>query len=190
MYYVFKKRGRAQIPILQTIFFFLLISIGTGFSLENALGNQIQVYKDVECLQSAMMQIETLQKDKTVIVSQNTLHLFDKNYSFLNQNNEANNYLIYDISNYSIVPRNIAYLSKICACEASSAKAFLTWAANHRIVFLIDDERANLMAKYLYLTQGIPAAFVSVDGFNTLAKPSCLENSVYERYDLKYLIFD
>ncbi len=189
-FYMFKKAGRAPLPSFFLFLLFVTVGISMGLSLKNGIGNQIQVFKDSECLENALNEIEKIQKNNNVIVTQNTIHLFDKNYSFTNQNNTANRYLMYDVSNYAIVPRNIAYLSALCNCEASNAKRFLTWTSKEKAVFLIDDERAQLMKKYLSIVHNIDAHFVPIESPSALIKPVCLENSVYQSYDLKYLIFD
>lgn len=189
-FYLAKQLGPLKIPGYLSKLFLFIICLSLYYTLDNALGNQIQVYDDTACLKMAMNEIEKVQKEGNVIVSQNTIHLFDKNYELFNQNNKANKYLMYDVSNYSIVPRNISYLSEICGCDASKAIFFLKWASNNKAVFLIDDQRAALLQKYLRIVHGRSVEFIPIEKSLELVKPLCLKSSVYQSYDLKYLIFD
>lgn len=164
-----------------------LLLISSFSTVSNALGNQVQVADDVACLESVMEDIEMIYQDKIIVASLATFHLFDRKYTFRNNNYKKNTYLIYDLSNYSIVPRYLAYLSEICNCSAEKPEQFFNWAFENNVIFLSVEERFELIEKYLILKHNIDSEFEEVVLSKKHQKPNCMNNSVYKDYFIKSL---
>lgn len=170
------------------IIVFTLMTIALFYSVKNPLDNQIQVFKDVSCLENAMEQVEAKYSNKTMVVTLNTLHLLDRRYSFYNNNYQANQYLLYDVTNYSIVPRNLKYLSKVCSCNSENPNEFLSWAIDNNVLFLIDNNRAKLMEKYMRMVHGKSITFKNDSNSSEMERPNCLQNLVYKNYEVKFVV--
>jgi len=159
----------------------LLLVGSVGISLANGLGNQRQVADEVRCQETAMEQIDSGFHGRTVIFTLGTFHLADRRYSFLNRNYSNNRYIMYDLSNYSIVPRNLDYLSRLCACDATDPDGFLRWMEQEEVIIISLPERYALMEKYMDMVHGRQVRFRRVLT-DEEAVPPCLQGSVHDGY--------
>ncbi|MCB9256477.1 MAG: hypothetical protein H6579_05050 [Chitinophagales bacterium] len=161
-------------------FFALSLLFGTGISVKNALGNQVLVAEEVACISDYMQKFESLYQDRKLIITHSSFHLLDKPYSFLRDSYTKNDYLLYDAVNYSIVPRNLEYLSKQCQCKAERPEEFLEWAAKQKAIFLLTEERASLMEDYMKLAHGQKLKFRLDENYANWKAPACLDNLIFE----------
>lgn len=171
------------------LFWLVLILFSSYSTLKNALGNQIEVAKEVECLESVMENIDKVYQNKYIVASLSTFHLLDRKYTFKNKNYKNNTYLIYDLSNYSIVPRYIEYLSKLCNCNAANPLDFFKWAAEKQVIFIVTKERYNLIEKYIKLKHHQNIVYKDASKIEKLNKPACIYNSIFHNYELKVVVF-
>ncbi len=118
---------------------------------------------------------------RTVIFTLGTFHLADRIYSFLNRNYSNNRYIMYDLSNYSIVPRNLDYLSRLCACDANDPDGFLRWMEQEEVIVISRPERYALMEKYMDMVHGRQVRFRRILS-DEEAVPPCLRGSVHDGY--------
>ncbi|MEX2588754.1 MAG: hypothetical protein WD334_01030, partial [Chitinophagales bacterium] len=190
-YFVFSNNSLSSIKLNKVfVATSLLIIIGsTAITLNNALGNQIQVAEEVECLKSNMVQTENVYQNEILIINLSTFHLLDLKYSFLNKNYKENDYLIWDLSNYSIVPRYLAYLSKICNCNASKPEEFLKWAEEKKAIFLSDIKRSELIERYMYLVHNTKIEFTDAAKSKQIKHPDCISNSIFGNYIMQNVKF-
>jgi hypothetical protein len=75
--YSFRKSLNSKIAVI----FIPLIIFSSFSTLKNALGNQVQVAKDVECLESVLYDIEQIYQDRIIVATLYTYHLFDRKFS-------------------------------------------------------------------------------------------------------------
>lgn len=172
------------------LLFTLTFSVSMYFTLTNSLGNQIQVAEEVRCYEDNMIKVEEKYRDKTIILNLVSFHLLDRNYSFFNKNYTKNQYLIYDLSNYSIVPRNLEYLNKICICDASKPEQFLEWASKSDALFLTNKSRSNIIEEYMKYIHHQDIQFLEIEDSVLKNEDNCLNSTVYSNinfYRLKYL---
>lgn len=187
-YHVFNTQliyRKKFLPFYLLFGFALLFSI--KHSLKNALGNQIQVAEDVECLESIIENFEGVYQNRTVITSISSFHLFDRKYSFTNDRYTKNRYIMYDLTNHTTIPRYMAYLSEICACDAQKPKEFLKWANMEKAIFISTDKRFELMEKYMDLTQSTEMKFSHTAEKQRLKMPECMQHSVHNNYEIKQI---
>lgn len=168
----------------------LLIILSSGNTLYNALGNQVLVAQEVECIQKSMQDIDQTYNKEIIAATLTTYRLLDQKYTFYNKNYANNTYIMYDLSTYSIVPRYTAYLSKLCNCDASDAFSFLKWASRNEVIFIVTEERAKLIKEYLQLRHNTIVKFLDPPNINDIIKHDCMFNTVYYNYKLTLIKFD
>jgi len=176
---------------LKTMLLGLGLFGGTGVSVAKGLGNQHQVSKEVECQETTMESIDGNFVDRTIIVTHITFHLMDRKYSFLNQNYANNKYMIYDISNYSIVPRNLEYLSRQCACNASVPSEFFAWMEKEKAVLLGASYRLILMQQYMNLVHDQNTNFRSaIPDKDSIEISECLIGTTHDDFVISTVQFN
>ena len=74
--------------------------------------------------------------------------MFDKPGSFINSKRTKNNYFIYDLFTYSIVPRYTSYLSSKCNCNATVPLSFFLWLEKTNAILIIDEKRSLILKDY------------------------------------------
>lgn len=166
---------------------FTIVCFGTIITLKNTLSNQINIAQEVECIQDNMKKIEQRYRNKTMLMDINTIHLVDQKYTFFNQNYSANQYLLFDVSTYSILPRYLKYLSQICNCDASKANEVLQWASKNNVIFITTEHRKDLLRKYLKVHHNIESDFFYANHFSSFKKPECLQQTIYNDFQLNTL---
>lgn len=176
--FIVKHKLHLSRPYL--ILFAFTLLFGTGVSAANALNNQTLVAKEVRCVSDYMSKFEANYHNQKLIITHSSFHLLDKQYSFFRDSYTKNDYLLYDAVNYSIVPRNLEYLSKKCKCNAERPEQFLKWAADQKAIFLLTEERAVLMESYMKLVHKVKLEFSLEAGYQNWDRPSCLENLIFE----------
>jgi len=169
------------------IIVFTLMTIALFYSVKNPLDNQIQVFKDVSCIKQNMIHFESVFKNKKVLINVNSFHLLDKPYSFKIRNYTGNDYYLYDASNYSIVPRNINYLSSVCQCNASKTLEFFSWAIENKVIFLMNDYRYKLIENYFHLVYNRKIKFVNHKNTPKFKRTECTNNIVLSPFTPKVL---
>jgi hypothetical protein len=176
-------------PLWFNFIFLLLFILASKLTLSNAIGNQFQVEKEVNCYIEVMQDFETVYQDKTVVVTNSTIHLFDRNFSFFNDNYTQNNYLIYDMATNSILPRYLNYLDRLCQCRSHIPMEFFQWAAKNEVIFLINTHRSDIIEKYMKVNYNAEMRF-EIDGQAHLHNvPDCTEYSIYNDYQIKTVRF-
>lgn len=169
---------------------FLILFVGIFISLNNVVANHNQVINEVHCLEKVMNSFEKEIRNEIVIVGLSTFHLFDRNYSFSNNIYKKNTYLIYDASNYSIVPRYTSYLSNVCKCNASIPGDFFKWAAENDAVFITTKDRYELISEYYNYKYRKPLKFYNLPSVELIETPKCIENNINNGYEIKRVIID
>lgn len=176
---VFSNRAKPAVLLISGV----LLAVSVSASVYNGLGNQRQVAMEVECQQTAMEKIDRLFTNRTVVITIASFHLMDRRYSFLNENYSNNRYIMYDITNYSIVPRNLKYLSGLCSCNASDPLQFMRWLAVEDALIVSSRERQALVEDYMKLIRDTSIDFLPVLSDDELI-PECLQGSVHDGYQV------
>jgi hypothetical protein len=176
---VFSNRAKPAVLLVSG----LLLAVSVSASVYNGLGNQRQVAMEVECQQSAMERIDSAFSSRTVVITIASFHLMDRKYSFFNENYSNNRYIMYDITNYSIVPRNLKYLSGLCSCNASDPLQFMRWLAVEEALIVSSRERQTLVKSYMKLIRNTSIDFQPVISDDELI-PECLRESVHDGYQV------
>jgi hypothetical protein len=61
---------------------------------------------------------------------------------------------MYDAFNYSLVKRNMDYLSRLCDCNARNPPDFFKWLSDNNALYIADTARFALTAKYMKVIYG------------------------------------
>lgn len=72
---------------------------------------------------------------------------------------------MYDLLNYSLLPRYVAYQSRLCGCDATDPVQFFTWLA--------EPQRVDITANHMRVVHGMPLRFVPAE---EVALDPCLGN--------------
>lgn len=182
---VFSNRVKPALLLISGV----LLTVSVSASVYNGLGNQRQVAMEVECQQSAMESIDSAFSGRTVVITIASFHLIDRKYSFFNENYSNNRYIMYDITNYSIVPRNLKYLSGLCSCNASDPDEFMPWLASERAILVSTPVRLGLMSEYMGLVHGSQMRYEPIMSYEE-SVPPCLRGSVHDGYVVATISFD
>lgn len=166
----------------------LFISVAKH-TMSNALGNQQQVAQEVNCYVEVMRDFESVYQDRIVVVTNGSFHLFDRNFSFFNDNYTQNNYLMYDMVTNSILPRNLSYLDSMCNCRSHIPLEFLQWAAENEVIFLTNNYRSSIIEKYMMVRYGVKMRFEIDEKARMHKVPECMEYSIYNDYEIKRVRF-
>lgn len=189
--YLFKRSSSLKLINKKVFIVFMLLILLSAFStLKNAIGNQIQVAQEVECLEAVFEDIAGRFENRYIVASLSTFHLWDRKYTFRNKNYDKNTYLIYDLSNYSIVPRYLNYLSELCQCEASNPLAFFKWASENEVIFIVTEERFKLIEQYIQLKHNETMQYIDLQKSEKIKKPACIFNAIYSNYEFKLVKFE
>jgi len=171
--YAFNVKAQVSATLANNFYFLLLFA--AFYNSNSAINNQREVAKEVACIETGMGEFEKLYQDRFVLIGVSSFHLLDRKYSFFDDKYKGNTYLLYDAMNYSIVPRNRAYLSALCSCDASNTAAFFAWLAYSKALIIMDVNRARIIQEYVdYRFDGAYSLELEVK-HDQLIKASCLE---------------
>lgn len=146
------KLGVQDSIIKRTLFVLglsLALLTAAVITCDNTLANQRDIAVEVECIQTAMTNFESVYQDREVMIGVSSFHLLDRKYSTRTDAYSKNNYSLYDAMNYSIVPVNMTYLGELCNCDASDTQTFFSWLAQSEALILMDKERKSVIQEYL-----------------------------------------
>jgi hypothetical protein len=130
--------------------------------------NNRNVIERVKTNLEILNKFENRIQGRNVIVTISSFKLFDKPYSFFTSNRTKNNYFVYDLSTYSIVPRHINYLSSKCNCKASVPLYFFLWLEKTNAILIIDESRVLILKKYFKNRFNKNIQFLNEKGLNNI----------------------
>lgn len=158
-------------PIIQRvrdagmIFAPLMIALTVGrmlFSIADRNSNEADA---VACSEIHMHQLEDSVKGRIIVLTAGTFRLMDRPFSLQTQNYDANTYVMYDLLNYSLVPRYVAYQSRLCGCDASDPVQFFTYLAVQNALYLAEPDRVAITAHHMQVVHGLPLRFAPAEDF-------------------------
>lgn len=142
-----KRAVNNKINLINVLFIILL-----KFPIENTYTyinlNNIYVQNKVNSNVKTLNEFEKKIQGRNVVVMLLVFNLFDKPYSFINSKRTKNNYFIYDLFTYSIVPRYTSYLSSKCNCDANVPLSFFIWLEKTNAILIIDEKRSLILRDY------------------------------------------
>jgi hypothetical protein len=156
-----------QLRYLNLIFLVILffpIQSTWSYMQQNNRNGIARVKNNLEILNKFENRIQ----GRNVIVTVSSFKLFDKPYSFFTSNRTKNNYFVYDLSTYSIVPRHVSYLSSKCSCEASVPLSFFLWLEKTNAILIIDEKRFLILKDYFRVRYNKKIEFLDEKGLNNI----------------------
>lgn len=142
-----KSVANQQLKFINIAFVFLLI-FPINYTWNYISQNDKHVQKNVQYNIQVLDKLEKKIHGRNIIVTVSGFKLFDKPYSFITSKRTKNNYYIYDLSTYSIVPRYTSYLSSKCNCSASVPLSFFLWLEKTNAILIIDEKRTLVLKNY------------------------------------------
>jgi len=173
-----------QMQFANALFVFLLF-FPINYTWRYIRQNNKQVIYNVKNNVVSLNKFEEKTQGRNVIVTVSGFKLFDKPYSFFKTNRTKNNYFIYDLSTYSIVPRYTSYLSSKCNCNAAVPLEFFKWLDTTNGIILIDEKRAIILEKYIKFRYNKEITFVDLIELNKL-----FDKEMWPDLRAKIIVFD
>lgn len=180
VYFLHKWNNLTPISVsfkwIGTLALFITI-FATLFATFDTLGNY-KIRNKVEasqvaCSEQAMAKLENKFSKRTIVLTTGSFHIMDHNFSIWTKNYTRNNYVMYDLFNYSLVPRYLEYQSKLCNCDASQPVNFFGWLSSQNALYLGEDERLRITSAYVKSIYKRDLQFLPVKDFSL---ESCLKN--------------
>jgi hypothetical protein len=151
----------------------VLTAVTTYDTIGNYRSRNAIAASQVACSEQAMNQFEKIFSNKTVVLTIGSFHIMDHDFSFWTKNYTGNNYVMFDLFNYSLVPRYIDYQSRLCKCDATHPENFLAWLSHQNALYLGEDERLKITSAYMKSVYRKDLQFLPVEKFSFDA---CIEN--------------
>ncbi len=160
-----KRAVNNKINLINVLFIILL-----KFPIENTYTyinlNNINVQNKINSNVKTLNEFEKKIQGRNVVVMLLVFNLFDKPYSFINSKRTKNNYFIYDLFTYSIVPRYTSYLSSKCNCDANVPLSFFIWLEKTNAILIIDEKRSLILKDYFRVRFNKKIEFYDVKNLN------------------------
>lgn len=87
-------------------------------------------------------------KDETIVLTLSALRFHDNFLTLRKDIDTSNQFLMYDLFNYSKIESYIKYLSKTCNCNAEKPAEFFKWLAQTNSFIIMDERRNQLLTRY------------------------------------------
>lgn len=154
-----------KINLINTLFIILLI-FPLKYTFSYIGQNNLYVQNKINSNVKTLNKFEEIIQGRNVIVTLLGFNLFDKPCSFMNSKRSKNNYFIYDLSTYSIVPRYASYLSSKCNCNANVPLSFFLWLEKTNAILIIDEKRSIILKDYFRVRFNKKIEFNDVKNLN------------------------
>ncbi len=125
----------------------------------------------VACSEGYMQRLEKQIRGRIIVITTGSFHIMDHNFALSSETYDANTYVMYDLFNYSLVPRYVDYQSRLCGCDASDPVQFFTWLAGQNALYLAEPERVTITANHMQVVHDLPLRFISAED---LTPDACL----------------
>ena len=157
-----------------TLSLILFLGALSNYYLLNNYKNRNEVEEvKVICSENTMNQIESMYSNRIVVITSGSFRLIDHDFSIWTKNYSANTYIMYDLFNYSLVPRYTEYLSLLCNCDATKPEIFFTWLSQKNALYLAENNRLDITKSYMKALYNQELQFLPVKEFKL---NSCLKN--------------
>lgn len=154
-----------KINLINTLFIILLI-IPLKFTYSYICQNNLNVQNKINSNVKTLNKFEKIIQERNVIITLLGFNLFDKPFSFINSTRSKNNYFIYDLSTYSIVPRYTSYLSSKCNCNSTIPLSFFLWLEKTNAILIIDEKRSLILKDYFKVRFNKNIEFHDIESLN------------------------
>lgn len=125
----------------------------------------------VACSEGYMQRLEKQVRGRIIVITTGSFHITDHNFAFTSETYRANTYVMYDLFNYSLVPRYVAYQSRLCDCDASDPVQFFRWLVAQDAFYFAEPDRVEITAHHMQVVHGMSLHFTNADD---LTLDSCL----------------
>ncbi len=157
-----------------TLSLVLFLGALSNYYLLNNYKNRNEVEEaKVICSENTMNQIESNYSNRIVVITTGSFRLIDHDFSIWTNNYSANTYIMYDMFNYSLVPRYTEYLSLLCKCDATKPEIFFKWLSQENALYLAEKNRLDITRSYMKAVYNQDLQFLPLEEFKL---NSCLQN--------------
>jgi hypothetical protein len=172
-----------------TIFITLTLITTVVFTLMNYKQNNKQTINNLKCFETAVKEIEKNYNNKTIVITLFNYNLFDKPFSYKQNNYIKNKYIIYDVTIYSMIPPYQKHLESICNCNPKDPVEFFHWLEKEDALYISVEKRFSIIEDYMNNYRKQSFTFYQSEMELNLKKPDCIENN-NSNFEIKKVNFN
>ena len=141
-----------------------------------------QYHREIVCFETTMQNTERAFSGRIVANTLSNVYLLNHAFSVWNKNYTGNTYVMYDMFSFSLIPEYVTYLNKLCGCDAMDPKAFFRFMQSKNALYMADENRYELTARYMNAVHHINLQFAPQ---HNKPVPDCILQTEYANFDLR-----
>lgn len=158
------------------------VFIVSGFYFLKMKEENTQYNREIACFETTMQNTESVLSGRIVVNTLSNVYMLNHTFSVWNKNYTGNTYVMYDMFSFSLIPEYVAYLNKVCGCDALNPKDFFRFMQNKNALYMADENRYELTGRYMHAVHHFNLQFVPQQQWQV---PGCILQTEYADFDLR-----